>query len=71
MIINTDEPGPFRPCVIDATQLQRRFIIETIFAALAEIEQSPDFSQGVADDMCEVLKILGVKSDEIEEELSR
>lgn len=60
-----------QPCVIDATVLQKRFIIETLFAALAEIEQSEDFSQGVADDMLEVLKILGVKSDEIEEELSR
>ena len=56
---------------LDVSPLQRRFIIETLFAALAEIEQSEDFSQGVADDMYEVLKILGVKSDEIEEELSR
>lgn len=54
---------------LDVSPLQKRFIIETLFAALAEIEQSDDFSQVVADDIYEVLLILGVKRDQVNEEL--
>lgn len=55
----------------DISPLQHRFIVEAIFTALAEIEQSEDFSQGVADGLYESLRILGVKNAEINAELAR
>ncbi len=41
------------------SELERRAVIEAIEAALAEIEQSEDFSQGVVDDLKDSIRILG------------
>jgi hypothetical protein len=55
----------------ELSPLQTRFVIEAIFTALAEIEQSEDFSQGAADGLYESLRILGVKNADIKAELAR
>jgi hypothetical protein len=49
---------------LDISELQYRFVLEALFAALAEIEQSDDISQKVEDDLRETLRILGAESDD-------
>lgn len=41
------------------SELERRHLIATIQSALAEMEQSEDFSQGTIDDLEEAVVILG------------
>jgi hypothetical protein len=45
---------------LGVSELQRRFIIETLIALYVEVDASEDFSQGMIDDLQEVLTILGV-----------
>jgi hypothetical protein len=49
----------------DVSELQWRFIIETLVAAYVEMDASEEFSQGAIDDMNEVLTILGVDVEQI------
>lgn len=46
------------------SELERRFIGEAIDQALAEVEDNPDISQGVVDDLKEVQKIIGWEGSE-------
>lgn len=41
------------------SELEKRAVREAIESALAEIEQSEDFSQGVVDGLNDALRILG------------
>jgi hypothetical protein len=45
----------------EISELERRHLIATIEQALAEMEQSEDFSQGTIDDLKEGIIILGGK----------
>lgn len=47
--------------MIEITELERRFLIEKIEQAIAEMEASDEFSQGSIDGMYEAVQILGGK----------
>jgi hypothetical protein len=49
----------------DVSELQWRFIRETLVALYVEVDASDNFSQGMIDDLSEVLTILGVDVDDI------
>ena len=49
----------------DVSELQWRFIIETLVAAYTEMDASDEFSQPMLDDFIEVLTILGVDVDNL------
>jgi hypothetical protein len=47
------------------TELERQHVVEMIDQALAEMEESEEFSQGAIDGLYDVLRILGVKNVEV------
>lgn len=51
----------------DVSELQWRFIMETLVEVYTEVDASEDFSQGMIDDLTEVLTILGVDVDRLKE----
>jgi hypothetical protein len=49
----------------EISELERRYAVEMIDQALAEVEESEDVSQGAIDGLYDVLRILGVKHVEV------
>jgi hypothetical protein len=53
------------------TPLERRFAVEALIAAQTELKEATDVSQGVVDDLDELLRILGVQVTDGEYEDTR